>query len=126
MERNEMDLLLADYLGGEMDPEARARFEKALHEDPGLAQEVAGFQATLATMHSLGKKEKKRKRHLLGYAAAVLLAFAAGFYTQTATTPKEAPPVVQSLKNDFVQAYLKQPERSTLARSLVALSHALR
>ena len=74
---------------------------------------------------------------LMRYAAIIVLAFGAGYLTNNVTTgPNESglPAIVRPVQNEAPRdwetrvavAYAKQPGRSGLARSLVALTHATR
>ncbi len=155
MNRDPQDPRLADYLGHEMDPAERARFEQELAVAPALAAEVAALRDTLDVMHRLDSPNRapvapsaggsRRATHrfstVLRYAAAVALSFGLGYIVRDAT-PSHAPipepkPVAQvegqpaprptrEWETRFARAYARNPKHSTLARSLTALAYATR
>jgi anti-sigma factor RsiW len=151
MNRQEMNDLLADYLGHELSPSDRARFERSMAADAEFAEEVAEMQRALAAMRSLeapaelvGTEPRTALRFrpsqaatLLRYAAIVLFAFVAGYAARWATaggrsSPSIAAPAPEPARNGapgdfeqrFAEAYGRSAGRSDLARSLIALSRA--
>ena len=90
MNREEMQALLADYLGDELEPAQRERLEANLATDPEFAAEVAGLRESLALMRSLdradaasaGRRPCRRvwwQTAVVRYAAAVLIGFGTGY-----------------------------------------------
>ncbi len=152
MNRDPQDHRLADYLGHEMDPAARARFEQELAADTARAADVGALRDTLEVMHRLDSPNAAptaggswhatlRFAVVLRYAAAVALSFGLGYLVRDAT-PSHVPapdskPAVQvdrpptarptrEWETRFAQAYARNPKHSTLARSLTALAYATR
>lgn len=167
MIRDERNDLLAGYLGDELPPADRQRFEDFMAADPAFAEEVAALRHTLVTLRSLdepvgavsdrdaasrrvypGADEggigsrtpgNRRRAHSriaspLRYAAAILLAFAAG-YAAKSFSPAAAPPALTEprpnqpkpspdFERRFAEAYGRSSADSELARSLIALSRA--
>ncbi len=155
MNRDPQDHRLADYLGHEMEPAERARFEQELAADPALGAEVAALRNTLDVMHRLdipntapvapstggSWRAPPRLATVLRYAAAVALSFGLGYAVRDATpshapTPEPkptaqvegqpAPRPTREWETRFAQAYARNPKHSTLARSLTALAYATR
>ena len=137
--------MLADYLGGELGPADRQRFEQYLAGDPEFAAEVASLRKTLSAMRSLevpagsvaGRAGSSRAWAALRYAAAILLAFSAGYLVHDLAGPggrTTAPAVVEieqaprrpGWETRFASAYAENAGKSGLARSLVALAQATR
>ncbi len=100
MNRDEIDQLLADELGGELDPSRRERLDGLLANDPDLALEVSGLRRALAAMRSLdapgdlgpasGRRSgaepdaarRRRRFAVMRYAAVIVLSFLVGFGTR--------------------------------------------
>ena len=53
MNRDEIDAMLADALGGELDPSQRARFDQLLADDPRRADDFRDLQRALVAFRSL-------------------------------------------------------------------------
>lgn len=86
--------MIADYLGGELDPRKRAKFEGAMQNDPELSMEVASLQSALHDLRSLDDGEETvraaqghkqadtttlRGASTLRYAAMIGLAIVVGY-----------------------------------------------
>lgn len=86
--------MLADYLGGELDPRKRAEFERAMQNDPELAMEVTSLQSALDDLRLLDYGEEavrtaqvqeqtvsssRRGVSTLRFAAMIGLAFVVGY-----------------------------------------------
>lgn len=96
---------LADYLGDEMDAEARQQFEAALAADESLAADATSLRAALDAMKSLRApamtipaawQPAPTARRRIGpvlfrYAAAALLAFAFGYLLRGQAVAPVAP-----------------------------------
>ena len=92
----DLEQLLADYLGGELDPDQRARFEQRLAQDASLAhltEELRHAQSLIASVEpgadvppgpSLGRRVASWG--VFRAAAVLLLAFVAGFVARGLTT----------------------------------------
>lgn len=155
MNRDPQDPRLADYLGHEMNPAERARFEQELAADPALGAEVAALRDTLDVLHRLDSpntapvapsaggswRAPLRLATVLRYAAALALSFGLGYAVRDATPPHaptpEPTPAAQievqparhptrEWETRFAQAYARNPKHSALARSLTALAYATR
>jgi len=150
MNPDEIKDLLADYLGDELSPSDRQRFEQYLTSDPDFAAEVEALRRTLSAMRSLevpgqwsapgvtaARTGVARGAILLRYAAVILLAFTGGFLVrgQSGTGSEPAPPSVveperparqHDWQTRFASAYAENAGKSGLARSLVALAAATR
>lgn len=150
MNPDEVKDLLADYLGDELSPGDRQRFEQYLTSDPDFAAEVETLRRTLSAMRSLevpgqwsapgipaARTRAFRAATLLRYAAVILLAFTGGFLVrgQSDIESEPAPPSVveperrprqHDLQRRFASAYTRNADKSGLARSLVALAQATR
>ena len=152
MNRDEANELMADYLGGELSPADRLRFEAYLNTDPELAGEVAGLERTLATLQQLDApgnvaQPRTEANHTgaprwwiaaaLRYAAAVAIAFLAGYSLRgpAAESPVSSP--TRLVRNDapdsrstywhrVAVAYSRRANGSGLGRSLVALAESIR
>lgn len=138
MNSDELEDMLADHLAGELPPEKRAAFEKAMASDPALRAEADSLQRTLAALAALGEEPVKRRAPtagptLLRYAAAAAIAFAAGWLLRGSPVPGSAPAPAPRASGPsdthewrvrFAQSYMEQPAGSDLARSLVAFSRA--
>jgi anti-sigma factor RsiW len=152
MNADEIKAMLADYLGDELGPEDRRRFEEYLDTDREFAAEVASLRCTLDDMRSLkvpgedafAPPPRAAERRawpvpVLRYAAVILLAFAAGFFARgwssgevaSSVSPpaivdfgQEQPPASWQMR--FATAYVKNTSKSGLARSLVSLAQATR
>ena len=150
MNADEMRDKLADYLGDELQPEERRRFEEYAATDPSFAAEVESLRETLRAMRSLDESAGEassgtthgsarmawaRAPALLRYAAIILLAFSAGYLvpdrsetprdvsTATDVQPKRATDQTE-WQMRLAMAYSNSSSRSGLARSLVALARA--
>ncbi len=155
MNREEINNLMADYLGDEMSAAQKSLFEKALAEHTDLAEEVSELAKTLSTLrlaeipavietekttktHGL-KKERATTRFQL--AAAVLIAFVAGFLFHGYLTGDRSEPTTRTVnvmqketnpiaytkwERDFASAYNNQTTESKLAKSWIAFSRAMR
>ncbi|MFH1998486.1 MAG: hypothetical protein ABIK28_02345 [Planctomycetota bacterium] len=158
MNRDEINDLMADYLGGEMDAAEKKRYEAALAAHPDLENEVLTLTGTLSAIHFAGSGsersagdshdskslDKIKLKPWMRYAAAMILAFFAGFASyafmadpsfdsdaqkektgktfSSATVYETAP----EWESTFAGTYAKPHGRSRLARSWVALSSTLR
>ncbi len=148
--------MLADYLGGELDPRKRAEFEREMQDDPELATEVASLQGALHDLRSLddGVKTARagqgheqvatttiRGASALRYAAMIGLAFVVGYVLRGMEAQPTPVPVGNSdvgtsidgqpySQDDFgtrlARNYLDQPGRSGFGRSLIAYSRTAR
>jgi anti-sigma factor RsiW len=144
---------MADYLGGELDDARCSAFDACLAEDPELAREVADLRKAIDALRALEEPDTVRSapavesaghRLRLGmalrYAAVILMAFGAGYLTRNAfepSVPVETPGLVRpapaenkaaepasGLETRMAKAYASQPDRSGLARALLALACA--
>lgn len=91
MSDEQMQQRMAEYLGGEMSPAQRADFERELAERPDLRQQLRQLQGTLGLVeqawapprHRVARQVSAKWRYRLwqvaSYAAAVAIAFAAGY-----------------------------------------------
>ena len=154
MNRDEQNELLSDALGDELESSQRERFEKLLASDRDFEKEVAGLREALAALRSLGAagpaatpvgtiaagRRRWRPATVLRYAAAILLAFGAGFVVRGSLVGREgpsgrvakpmpppagdvpAPVTVGGVEIRFADAYLSHRSSSSLARSLVAIA----
>ena len=144
MNRDEIDAMLADALGGELDPSQRERFDQLLADDPRLAEEFRDLQRAVAAIRSLddpasiGERSPAPSRRALAvpwragmrYAAVIGLAFVAGFAVRAQMpADSEAPPVAPwaaespaAWEQRFADVYLFHPSESSLARLLVAVA----
>jgi hypothetical protein len=122
MDRERIEAMMADYLGRELDREAEERFLSALKDHPDLACEVEDLQGTLAHLHTRLRPGMAWRR----LAAAVVLAFLAGMATDRIVTAPPPPPAAETWEADFASAYMSSPGESRWARSLVALSRAMK
>ncbi len=145
MNRDEIDAMLADALGGELDPSQRERFDQLLDDDPRLADEFRDLQRTLVAFRSLndpvsiGERASAPSRRAVAvhwragmrYAAVIGVAFVAGFAVRALMPAGSKAPAVTSLAAEspaaweqrFADLYLLHPSESSLARSLVAVAH---
>lgn len=100
MNRDEIDQLLADELGGELAPSRRQRLDELLANEPDLALELSGLRRALVAMRSLdvpgdlgpatarrsgAEPDTARRRQRLAvmrYAAVIVLSFLVGFGTR--------------------------------------------
>ncbi len=145
MNRDEIDAMLADALGGELDPSQRERFDQLLADDPRLAEEFRDLQRAVAAIRSLddpagiGERASAPSRRALAvpwragmrYAAVIGVAFVAGFAVRAlmpagSKVPPVTPPAAESpaaWEQRFADVYLLHPSESSLARSLVAVAH---
>ncbi len=145
MNRDEIDAMLADALGGELDPSQRGRFDQLLAEDPRLADEFGALQRALVALRSLNDPVSIRERASapssravavhwragMRYAAVIGMAFVAGFAVRAmmpggSKVPPVTPPAAESpaaWEQRFADVYLLHPSESSLARSLVAVAH---
>ena len=142
--------MLADYLGGELDPRKLADFEREMQNDPGFATEVASLQGALHDLRSLGDGEETaraaqgheqavtttfRGASTLRYAAMIGLAFVVGYVLRGMEAQQTPLPIESSeagnqvddqldSQEDFLtrlaRHYLDQPGRSGFGRSLIA------
>jgi anti-sigma factor RsiW len=152
MNADEIKGMLADYLGDELSPEDRRRFEEYLDTDREFAAEVASLRCALDEMRSLkvpGEEAFAMSPRAAGrrswpvpvlrYAAVILLAFAAGFlargWSGGEVGPSVSPPGVTDFgqgrpspgwRMRFANAYVENANKSGLARSLVSLAQATR
>jgi hypothetical protein len=143
MDREKLQAMLSDYLAGELDHETARTFEAALADHPDLAEEAASLLKTLSLVRAFEGIDADRARTFskrpgrafwLRFAAALVLAFAAGFLARDFIARDEGG--VKSIDVDasapaspdddwrqtFAEAYAERSEASRLARSLVALS----
>ncbi len=104
--------MLADYLGGELDPRKRADFEQEMQDNPELTMEVASLQGALRDLRSLDDGEvtaraaqspeqtvttMRRGAYALRYAAMIGLAFFIGYVMRgMEAQPTPLPPPVGS------------------------------
>ena len=145
MNRDEIDAMLADALGGELDPSRRERFDQLLAQDPRLADEFGALQRALVAIRSLddpvsiGERASAPSRRAVAvswragmrYAAVIGVAFVAGFAVRAlmpagSKVPPVTPPAAESQaawEQRFADVYLLHPSESSLARSLVAVAH---
>ena len=156
MNHDEIDQLLADELGGELDPSRRERLDGLLANDPDLALEVSGLRRALAAMRSLdapgdlgpasGRRSRaepdaarrQRRFAVMRYAAVIVLSFLVGFGTRgprpSGSPGASSPPVEvtgerrpgSDWERRFAAAYQDHPSHSSLARSLIAVAHLTR
>ncbi|MFH0983583.1 MAG: hypothetical protein V2A79_18870 [Planctomycetota bacterium] len=150
MNADEARNLLVDYLGGELDRAQTERFEAYLVSDPALAAEVEGLRRTLAAMRSLDEPAGARSAQhavpatrrrglpvLLRYAALIVFAFGGGYLTHEVTSGagdgaqpamvrpgRDGAGAASEWETRMAVAYVDQPGRSGLARSLIALARA--
>lgn len=170
MNEAERDELLAGYLGDELNEAERARFESMMAGDPELAAEAESLRRTIQAMRSLdapGSGRAPGSRRLAGggdgsppasvtsplrvwigavvrYAAAIGLAFAAGYFMRggggqealpeaSASRPAEradsdiarsVPPPAGEWLQSAAEVYVSRPRGSSFARSLVAIAEA--
>ena len=146
MNRNELEAMLSDYLGEELDAQRKREFETALAGDPEFNAEVNGLQETLQALHALDEPtgtptaapQADRTLRVAGlwrYAAVLAFAFVGGYLArgpavELSTTPPE--PVTQHPASDpsdewrlrLAKRYVDHPSDSSLARSLVALARS--
>jgi len=170
MNREEFELLMADALGGELSSEDRAAFDAALAEHADWKQEYETAQHTLECLAELGAPRRvvaRREgdalvieptagtaraaapRPMRGgwrYAAAVLIAFTAGYALHAAmilqegvrpqetivknVTPQETGDVhatptagnTQSFEKALLSTHARKPSRSNLATCFIALA----
>ena len=137
---------MADYLGGELEPDLAAQYETALAEHLDLAEEVASLQGTLSMIRETDGRSRADRpvqpakpwfRIVLPFAAALILAFIAGYFARTLPLPFTSDvqsegledPVVaepsEEWKQKLADAYAGRSDDSRLARSLIAFSRAL-
>ncbi len=111
------DEQLADYLAGEMTADERAAFEQQMRRDPALARQVQELRQTLGLVEQTWRVTspasatplvRRSWRPLLRYAAAIALAFTAGFLAAPRAAP--APTVITSTATAPV------PTRESLSR----------
>ncbi|UCG32698.1 MAG: hypothetical protein JSU68_13655 [Phycisphaerales bacterium] len=152
MNADDIKGMLAEYLGDELSPEDRRRFEEYLDTDREFAAEVASLRCTLDDMRSLkvpgegafavpprAAERRSWPVPVLRYAAVILLAFAAGFlargWSGGEVGSSGAPPAIADFRPEqppagwqmrFATAYVKNTSKSGLARSLVSLAQATR
>lgn len=152
MNADEIKGMLADYLGDELSPQDRQRFEEYLDADREFAAEVASLRCALDEMRSLNvpgedafavppraAARRSWSMVLLRYAAVILLAFTAGFLARgwfsERVGPSEPSPAIADLGQPqhpaewqmrFASAYIQNANKSGLARSLVSLAQATR
>jgi ferric-dicitrate binding protein FerR (iron transport regulator) len=150
MNADEIKGMLADYLGDELGAEDRQRFEEYVDTDREFAAEVASLRCTLDAMRSLKVPDEdvfaaplraaaRRSWSLpvLRYAAVIVLAFAAGFLARGWSGweggPSAPPPAIAGLGREqppadwqmrFADAYVRNANKSGLARALVSLAQA--
>jgi anti-sigma factor RsiW len=119
MNREEINDLMADYLGGEMSAVQKSLFEKSLAEHPDLAGEVSALAKTLSTLRfaepatvsagvdSTGKQSARKSRITTWcqLAAALLIAFSTGFLSHdylTADRPDSAIRTDNAMREDKI------------------------
>jgi anti-sigma factor RsiW len=153
MTREQLQELLPDYLGGELDAADRARFDESLREHPDLRAEVKGLCDTIGAMRSLEGRHDRRtlvssrssaKRGAfaaLRYAAVIAAAFAVGYFVRgIGSTHSNEIDGTQSLaavdagnrsaprtelEHRLAEGYARGSGAGTaLGRSLIALAHA--
>lgn len=144
MTPDERDELLADALGGELDDLGLERLDAARRADPTFAAEHDALERALAMVRDLpgpGKStmrqpERRRwPRTALRYAAAIAVAFVAGWIVRGAPAPSEPELDEAVVSNDVQQdvdawreragtAWSRQAGRSGLARSLITIAEA--
>lgn len=145
MKPDEIQNVLADYLGDELDPARKAEFERALDNDPDLAAEVDSLRKTVQAMRSLDVPSvvlpalspahppaaaPPRMLGIMRYAASILIAFTLGaFVRDLSVAPQripQPPPGPSAIHTRLAAAYNHNAAKSGLARSLLAVAHATR
>lgn len=141
MTREELEAQMADYLTGEMPAEQRADFERLAAADAGLARELADLrkaQSLVATLPLPAAQSRRRAAGSTGprtwmrfaAAAAIFLAFLAGFAVRGLTAPSQPPAVLSQRADDptpanqaaVLRTLTANPTHSDLTRSLLALA----
>lgn len=96
MNRDDLQRLMADYLGDELPAQEKARIERGLEDHPDMAADVRSLRGALAAMRSLdaapgmpetqarrqghrGDSAARRGGRMLRYAAMIGLAFVLGY-----------------------------------------------
>ena len=147
MTPEELNEQLADYLGGELDAERTAEFERTLNDNPDLAEGVQSLRRARDAFNGLkapsvvppvpaipraAHASAARTLGIMRFAAAILIAFTLGVVARDVTvTPAitDRPIVVRgdsSVQQELGKAYARQSGKSGLARSLLAVAHATR
>jgi anti-sigma factor RsiW len=147
MTPEELNEQLADYLGGELDAERTAEFERSLNDNPDLAEEVQSLRRARDAFNGLkapsvappasatpraAHASTARTLGIMRFAAAILIAFTLGVVARDVTvtpTTSDTPTVVRresSVQQELGMAYARQSGKSGLARSLLAVAHATR
>ena len=147
MTPDERESLIADYLTGEMPQAARAAFEGQMSQDATLAREVAELQGAQAMVAAVALPEAppgsliawpstRQPLFRFATAAAVLLAFLAGFAAHAWSNPRVTTPAISangtptpppvapaapSSQEAVIRALSATPSDSDLARTLIAL-----
>jgi anti-sigma factor RsiW len=137
MTRDELEQRMADYLAGEMPPDQRAEFEGQAAGDPALARELAGLQQVQSLVASLQVPATpprtaratgtRRMVTRFAAAAAILLAFLAGFGVRGMNAvphdqPQASADPAEASRQAVIRALEATPSHSELAQSLVALA----
>jgi anti-sigma factor RsiW len=107
MNPDELNEVLADHLGGELDADGRAAANRAIAADPDLAADVASLQRAVEDLRRLdfvtetdgadARSRPARSRRPVALrvrwrqAAIIVLAFVAGFALRAAMPPPAAP-----------------------------------
>ena len=147
MQCNEMQDLLADYLGGGLDPPRREACEAHLKECPACRGEVASLTDTLNVLRRLEAPSAAPRRsrwrrialfHPLGYAATLLIGLGLGWSLKPAPFREGRPITAVNIETvsaqlglhpDWVDAAMRSsggsPPASPFARNLVTLARAL-
>lgn len=153
-----LEASIADYIAGEMDTAQRRQFETRMRNDVALDRRVRELQDTAGMLCAElpGDADARRRvadlslpdreprvRALRGlryattfvalkFAAAILLAFGAGFYARgsASTPPPAAPataqivPVRERLIASYTHVSQERPNSSSFSRSLLAIVHS--
>lgn len=133
------DEQLADYLAGEMTADERAAFEQQMRRDPALARQVQELRQTLGLVEQTWRVTSPATttpaahrfwRPLLRYAAAIAVAFTAGYLAapRAASTPAASTatatvslPMREALSKDsqLVAALQSVPSDAGFTRSML-------
>jgi len=132
------DDLLADYLGDELSADDRHRFEAMQRDDAELAARVEGMRGAIEVLRTLdagreqtdgvSRKPARSRGRGLRYAAAIALAFAAGWAVRSLWSPTPdvtpAPGAPTPWERRLASAWDDQADQAPLARSLLAFARA--
>lgn len=149
MDRDELNDLLAGYLGSELGPDERRQFEDYVAVDPAFAQEVTEMRRVLGALRALDEPAFTPLAHArlrsglrpprwtsaLRYAAVIALAFGSGYAARSLYRDQTSPPALSApqpqqpgnsagFERRFAEAYEKSAAGSELGRSLIALGRA--